>query len=116
GRRRRLGSLLLVLCLAATVGLAWGDTGPAPAAQAAPVSTQATPMSTQATPVSTQATPVTKIQPAEPAGSAWDQPALVDPTTIVVNARENNLVLDQSKDYILRLTPGVDSMQVGLTV
>jgi hypothetical protein len=90
-RHRHLGPLLIAACLAATFGAAWpGHAG--------------------------QATPVTKLQPTAHAGSAWDRPALVDPTTIVVDAAHNNLVLDQSKDYILRLTPGVDSMRTGLTV
>jgi hypothetical protein len=90
-RHRHLGPLLIAACLAATFGAAWpGHAG--------------------------QATPVTKLQPTAHAGSAWDRPALVDPTTIVVDAAHNDLVLDQSKDYILRLTPGVDSMRTGLTV
>jgi hypothetical protein len=99
--RLRGRRLALVACLAATLGLAWGNPGQMPAAQAAPVSQ----------------TPVTQLPaPTAPPSSAWDRPALVDPTTIVVDAAHNNLVLDQSKDYVLRLTPGTDSMRIGLTV
>ena len=90
-RHRHLGPLLIAACLAATFGLTWWGHA-------------------------SQATPVTKLRATAHAGSAWEQPALVDPTTIVVDATHNNLVLDQSKDYVLRLTPGVDSMRVGLTV
>jgi hypothetical protein len=90
-RHRHLGPLLIAACVAATFAVVQaGDAG--------------------------QATPVTQLQPTAQAASAWDRPTLVDPTTIVVNASHNNLVLDQTKDYILRLTPGVDSMRIGLTV
>jgi hypothetical protein len=91
GRHRSLGALLLVACLAGAVAL--GARGTA-----------------------AHAMPVTQVQTNPPAGSAWERPALVNPTTIVVDAAHNNLVLDQSKDYILQLTPGADSMRVGLTV
>src|SRR5690348_5179987 len=90
-RHRHLGPLLIAACLAATFGMVRRDDAG-------------------------KAMPVTKLQPTARASSAWDQPALVDPTTIVVNAVHNNLVLDQAKDYILRLTSGVDWMRTGLTV
>jgi hypothetical protein len=48
--------------------------------------------------------------------SAWDRPALKNPATIVVDARHNNLVLDRARDYIIKLTPGVDSMRSALTI
>jgi hypothetical protein len=94
-RHRHLGPLLIAACLAAVCGLTWRSAEDVPAGKA---------------------TPITQVQRTSQAASAWDRPALIDPTTIVVNAAHNNLVLDQSKDYILRLTPGVDSMRVGLTV
>lgn len=89
-RRRRLAPRLIVAYLAVTFALTWAGIG--------------------------QAVPVTQIQQSPKPGSAWDRPVLVDPTTIVVNAAHNNLVLDQSKDYILHFTPGVDSMRTALTV
>ncbi|HEY3727522.1 MAG TPA: hypothetical protein VGL51_10135 [Solirubrobacteraceae bacterium] len=95
GRHRRLGVLLIAASLTVIVALGWRDSGRVP---------------------SGRAEPVTQIQRTAQSGSAWNRPALVDPTTIVVDAAHNNLVLDQSKDYILRLTPGVDSMRIGLTV
>jgi hypothetical protein len=94
-RHRHLGPLLVAACLAGTVGLALRNPGRFPTAHAASV---------------------TQVQRMAQAGSAWDRPALVDATTIVVNPARNDLVLDQSKDYVLRLTPGVDSMRTGLTV
>jgi hypothetical protein len=91
-RHRHLGPLLIAACLAATFGLIRRDDAGG------------------------QGTPVPKLQPTAHASSAWDRPALADPTTIVLDAAHNNLVLDQAKDYVLRLTPGVDSMRTGVTV
>ncbi len=93
---RHFGPLLVAACLLVSVALLWRSAGQVPAGHAAAA--------------------VTIVQPAPQAGSAWDRPTLVDPTTIIVNASHNNLVLDQSKDYILKLTPGVDSMRIGLSV
>jgi hypothetical protein len=38
--------------------------------------------------------------------SAWDEPTLTDPTTVAISNQNRNLVLDQSKDYILECQPG----------
>jgi hypothetical protein len=92
---RRLGPLLLAACLAGAVALAWQNTPQVSGAHA---------------------TPAGPAQRTAATDSAWERPALVDPTTIVVDAAHNNLVLDPSKDYILRLTRGVDSMRTGVTV
>jgi hypothetical protein len=92
-RHRHLGPLLIGACLALSFALVWGNGGPSGANG-----------------------PVTPPQRTAQAGSAWDRPALVKPTTIVVDGAHNALVLDQSRDYVLHLTPGVDSMRTPLTV
>ncbi len=97
----------------------------APAPKPAPRPVQTTtsrPTTTTATqPTSTtlrQSAPVTPpATNSVPAGaSAWDKPALVDPTTLVINATNSNLVLNQSKDYILYCLPGPVALPSGLTV
>jgi hypothetical protein len=53
--------------------------------------------------------------PVNPA-SAWDRPALVNPTTILISQANSNLVLDQSKDYVLSCPSGPVALTNGLTV
>jgi hypothetical protein len=45
--------------------------------------------------------------PSQPAGaSAWDEPALVDPTMVMLSDSNRSLKLDQSKDYIVECPAG----------
>jgi len=54
--------------------------------------------------------------PAPASASAWNQPALVDPTTVTINDSERNLKLDQTKDYILECQPGPVRLSWALVV
>jgi hypothetical protein len=45
--------------------------------------------------------------PSVPAGpSAWEEPALVDPTVVTLSASNRSLTLNQSQDYIVQCPPG----------
>jgi hypothetical protein len=45
--------------------------------------------------------------PSVPSGpSAWDEPALVDPTVVTLSASSRSLTLNQSQDYIIECPPG----------
>jgi hypothetical protein len=46
-------------------------------------------------------------------GSAWDRPALNDPTTVTISEGNWNIVLDQTMDYILQCPPGANDMTGG---
>lgn len=48
--------------------------------------------------------------------SAWNAPALVAPTTVAISDANRNLVLDQSKDYILECRPGAVNLTWALVV
>lgn len=48
--------------------------------------------------------------------SAWDQPALVNPTIVTIDDTERNLKLDQTKDYILECRPGAVRLSWPLVV
>jgi len=48
--------------------------------------------------------------------SAWNEPNLVDPTTLVISNANRNLVLDQDRDYILECRPGPVRLNWALVV
>jgi hypothetical protein len=48
--------------------------------------------------------------------SAWNEPMLNDPTTVAIGNGNRNLVLDQSKDYILECQPGPTRLTWSLVV
>lgn len=48
--------------------------------------------------------------------SAWNEPALVDPTTMTISNANRNLVLDQHKDYILECARGPVRLRWALVV
>lgn len=50
------------------------------------------------------------------AASAWDEPALFDPTTVTISNANRNLVLDPHKDYILECPPGPVPLRWALDV
>jgi hypothetical protein len=51
------------------------------------------------------------------ATSAWDEPTLVDPTTIVLTAANGTLLtLDDATDYIIDVPAGVDSIPGGAVI
>jgi len=52
--------------------------------------------------------------PARP--SAWDPPALVNPTVVPIDDSQRNLKLDQTKDYILECHPGPVRLSWALVV
>jgi hypothetical protein len=56
------------------------------------------------------------LAPAARADSPWDRPALNSPTTVVADADHRSLVLDTGRDYIVKLTSGVDSIPGGLSI
>lgn len=49
-------------------------------------------------------------------GSAWDQPALVNPVVIPISDANRNLVLDQTRDYVLSCGPGSTRLSAKLSV
>jgi len=75
--------------------------GPLPAACCATVEV---PPSRPATPTSASGPPASPSAPAP--ASAWDRPALSDPTTVQISPTNHDLVLDQSRDYVLVCPPG----------
>jgi hypothetical protein len=63
------------------------------------------------------AQPTTTVPtPPNPANSAWDEPALIDPTVVTINDSKRNLKLDQAKDYILECQPGAVRLSWPLVV
>jgi hypothetical protein len=51
--------------------------------------------------------PTQPSAPDQPAGaSAWDEPALVDPTVVTLSASDRSLTLNQSQDYIVECPSG----------
>ena len=55
--------------------------------------------------------------PSQPAGaSAWDEPALVDPTVVTLSDSDRSLQLDQSKDYIVRCPSGQFDVSGKITI
>jgi hypothetical protein len=60
----------------------------------------------------------TRLSPVSwPAGeSAWDKPALNNPTTVVVDASHRDLKLDTGRDYILQFGPGVTTIAGGVSI
>ena len=48
--------------------------------------------------------------------SAWDEPALVNPTTVVLSDSARSLKLDQSKDYIVTCPPGQFDVSGKITI
>jgi hypothetical protein len=53
---------------------------------------------------------------ADTTASAWGKPDLHSPITVVANASHSALALDTTKDYIVQLTPGADSIPGGLSI
>jgi hypothetical protein len=48
--------------------------------------------------------------------SAWDEPALVNPTTVVLSDSARSLKLDQSQDYIVTCPPGQFDVSGKITI
>ena len=66
--------------------------------------------------------PTQPSAPDQPAGaSAWDEPALVDPTVVTLGASDRSLTLNQSQDYVVECpsgqfdVPGKITIWVGTT-
>jgi hypothetical protein len=75
-----------------------------------------TPTSTPTAPVQ-PTPPVQSTGPSQPAGtSAWDEPALVDPTVITLSASHPSLTLDQSQDYIVQCPSGQFDVPSKITI
>ena len=55
--------------------------------------------------------------PGEPAGaSAWDEPALVDPTVVTLSDSHRSLTLNQSQDYVVECPPGLLDVSGKITI
>jgi hypothetical protein len=79
----------------------------APAAWAVPAA-PATPAASADAPASTP--------PATVGASLWDRPTLRDPITVVADAGHRDLRLDVTRDYLITLTAGANSIPGGLSI
>ena len=70
---------------------------PSPSPAPPPAATSSPPIQSGSPPIQSNPPPLPVTVP-----SAWDRPALVNPTTIDLGATSNVLALSQSQDYILR--------------
>ncbi len=61
-------------------------------------------------------TPPAPITVPPPGPSAWDRPALSNPTTIQISDANHVLVLDQSLDYIVQCPPGTLELSSALNI
>jgi hypothetical protein len=68
-----------------------------------------------ATSAATAVTAVTAVTAAQ-ASTAWDQPALSDPSTVTITDANRNLVLSPFQDYILRCAAGANDLSGKVTV
>ncbi len=99
-----------------------GKSRTTPAATPSQAPTVRTPASSNPPP--SRAPTPTRTQPpsqsggaSSPAGSsAWDEPALVDPVTVVLSDSARSLQLDQSKDYIVECPPGQFNVSGKITI
>lgn len=80
----------------------------------APTTVTHAPASSAPAPVTTPSAPAVPIP--VPLPSAWDRPALSDPTTVQITPSNDVLVLDQSQDYILECPPGTLALPAALNV
>jgi hypothetical protein len=85
-----------------------------PACCSAPAAPSAPPASNSSAPILGASNNTTSDQQAPQ--SAWDYPAMVDPTTVEIGPNNYNLQLDQSKDYILQCPPGPVDLPSELSV
>jgi hypothetical protein len=63
------------------------------------------------------ATGMNQTAPSAPAGpSAWDEPALVNPTVVTLSDSDRSLTLDQSQDYIVQCPSGQFDVSGKITI
>jgi hypothetical protein len=84
----------------------------APTITVAPATLTSAPATTPPPPVTTLSLPAAP----DPLPSAWDRPALSDPTTVQLTPSNDVLVLDQSQDYILDCPQGTLELPAALNV
>jgi hypothetical protein len=102
-RRRRRKLVRVTVCPKPTVHKPKRSTSGTGAGQAKPGPTTTTTTTGGSSAPAAGQSPTT---PAPGSASAWDEPVLVDPTTVVLSDSSRSVKLNQSQDYIVECPPG----------